>query len=415
MLHLIDLWRGYGVGVHLVPMPERWPEERWCDPDPEMRAAMDALGCVTHRFDPGMFAGKIVVSFCCGPFLAALPDVHAAGRPEVVTWANCMTACTAGELAAHKAGLIDLHIFQSAYQRARLVPELKKTRLRVGEMVGYRAYFNRENVVQGIEFSPRVRKLGAPFVVGRLSRDDPSKYPADLWATFGAVVGDGGRTASEGGVRAVLLGWSEAVAHKCGAPPPWAQTHGPGEIPVGGEGGMLDKLRDGCLIHATGGSRENWPRVVLEAYAAGVPVIAERDYGVREMVVDGVTGFLCRPGPGCGADMAERASELAADEPKRQAMIAAGRKHMVALAGPEACWPAWERLFAMHTELGRRRAAEHGAICGACDSAGALSADGLRVNCGEPCLCGNAKSGQKAGWVDLRIKGGCAMRPERKW
>ena len=41
---------------------------------------------------------------------------------------------------------------------------------------------------------------------------------------------------------------------------------------------------------------ETGPLVVLEAFAAGVPVIGSRLGGIAEMVRDGVDGFLFQPG-----------------------------------------------------------------------------------------------------------------------
>jgi len=41
---------------------------------------------------------------------------------------------------------------------------------------------------------------------------------------------------------------------------------------------------------------ENWPFVVLEAFRAGVPVVASRVGGLQEMVRDGVDGLLFEPG-----------------------------------------------------------------------------------------------------------------------
>ncbi|HTM51981.1 MAG TPA: glycosyltransferase family 4 protein [Bryobacteraceae bacterium] len=52
-------------------------------------------------------------------------------------------------------------------------------------------------------------------------------------------------------------------------------------------------------------------RVILEAYAAGVPVVATRSGGIPEIVEDGVTGFLAPPGD--PAKLAARISAALAD------------------------------------------------------------------------------------------------------
>jgi glycosyltransferase involved in cell wall biosynthesis len=65
------------------------------------------------------------------------------------------------------------------------------------------------------------------------------------------------------------------------------------------------------------------PRVVLEAFAAGVPVIAFRRGGVPEIIQDGGTGFLCDDAGG----MAARAIELLGGErPRLRAVAQAARE-----------------------------------------------------------------------------------------
>ena len=49
------------------------------------------------------------------------------------------------------------------------------------------------------------------------------------------------------------------------------------------------------------------PLVILEAFSAGVPVVAFRSGGIPEMIDDGVTGILCSPDP---AELAQTLMKL---------------------------------------------------------------------------------------------------------
>ena len=69
---------------------------------------------------------------------------------------------------------------------------------------------------------------------------------------------------------------------------------------------------------------ESLPLTVLEAMAAGVPVLASRLAGIPEAVQDGVTGRLFEPGD-AGA-LASLLRELAADRRAMSALGAAGHE-----------------------------------------------------------------------------------------
>jgi glycosyltransferase involved in cell wall biosynthesis len=76
-------------------------------------------------------------------------------------------------------------------------------------------------------------------------------------------------------------------------------------------------------VPTRGGKREGIPVVLMEAMAAGLPVVASRLSGIPELVTDGVSGILVPPGdPSAVADALMR---LAADPELRRGLGAAGR------------------------------------------------------------------------------------------
>jgi glycosyltransferase involved in cell wall biosynthesis len=73
--------------------------------------------------------------------------------------------------------------------------------------------------------------------------------------------------------------------------------------------------------------REGVPRVLMEASAMQVPCIATNVRGCREVVINGVTGFLVEPRS--GADLARGICKvIALSPPQRQAIGLAGRTHI---------------------------------------------------------------------------------------
>jgi len=71
---------------------------------------------------------------------------------------------------------------------------------------------------------------------------------------------------------------------------------------------------------------EGFPLAILEAMAAGLPVVATAVAGVPEAVVDGVTGRLVPPGD--VASLAAALEELASQPERRRAMGEAGRRRV---------------------------------------------------------------------------------------
>lgn len=73
--------------------------------------------------------------------------------------------------------------------------------------------------------------------------------------------------------------------------------------------------------------REGFGLVLIEAGAAGLPVVASRIYGITDAVVEGETGLLHRPGD--VADLERSLAELVEDKALRDRLGAAGRRRAV--------------------------------------------------------------------------------------
>jgi glycosyltransferase involved in cell wall biosynthesis len=87
----------------------------------------------------------------------------------------------------------------------------------------------------------------------------------------------------------------------------------------------------GLLVH--GARWEGFGLVLLEAMAAGTPVVATRVGGVAEVVADGETGLLVAPED--SAALAAGVSALLRDPARAHAMGAAGRRRLEADFAPE--------------------------------------------------------------------------------
>jgi glycosyltransferase involved in cell wall biosynthesis len=100
---------------------------------------------------------------------------------------------------------------------------------------------------------------------------------------------------------------------------------------------------------------EGLPLVVLEAMAAGVPVVATAVGGTPEAVLEGVTGHLVAPGG--AAVMADRIVELLCDEDRRRDLGERGKQLVADHFTFEAQAAEYLRFFERLTGVSRDRAA----------------------------------------------------------
>lgn len=89
---------------------------------------------------------------------------------------------------------------------------------------------------------------------------------------------------------------------------------------------------------------EGLPMVLLEAGACALPSVATDVPGTREVIVNGKTGFLSRPGDP-DALAAAMTRLMAAPLPARQAMGKQARRHVLEHFSIERVLDKWEQLY----------------------------------------------------------------------
>jgi glycosyltransferase involved in cell wall biosynthesis len=161
-------------------------------------------------------------------------------------------------------------------------------------------------------FAPALR----PFVVGRVSRDAPDKHHPDDPALY--------RMLASRGLRVRIMGGS------CLAPA-LQGVAGIELLPAGAES-TADFYRSlDAFLYRTGASTEAYGRVVVEAMATGLPVVAHVRGGYAEIMEDGVSGLLVHTQEGAY----DAVMSLAGDSLRCRSMGEAGRRLALAVHGPE--------------------------------------------------------------------------------
>jgi phosphatidylinositol alpha 1,6-mannosyltransferase len=175
-------------------------------------------------------------------------------------------------------------------------------------------------------------------------RFDPAKRSAELRAQFAPggelIVGYVGRLAAEKrvdllaqvaalpGVRLVIVGSGPAETA--------IRKAVPGALYLGQRGGEeLARIYASFDVFVHAGPHDTFGQTLQEAAASGLPVVAPAAGGPLDLVRDGVTGFLVRPGD--GPALAAPVARLAADPALVTAQGRAGRAMVIGRTWPVMC------------------------------------------------------------------------------
>ncbi len=312
--HSLRLWRRGGIDVMLwtVEPPTKAWREAACNLGMEVRE-------VGHRHEPP--AGSLVVGWCESMFWILHEAMKA--RDCRTVWVGCMTEPSITERVERQTA--DMHVYQSLAQRERMMLWHTKQGATEPPSRLIRGAFDLEL----FPWRPQSRDPDGTFTVGMLARDDPRKWPADLWEVYGRL--------AVAGLRARVMGVEESVRRRIGPPPSWADVLSPEAEPTAPFIRSLD-----CMFVPPVEVVENWPRVGLEAMACGVPVVVHRRGGWREMIDNTETGF-CRP---TVAEMLDDVRRMAADEPYRRRIAESAREELESQhANPDAWLDEWRDLI----------------------------------------------------------------------
>jgi len=115
------------------------------------------------------------------------------------------------------------------------------------------------------------------------------------------------------------------------------------------QGRATAQLLRECDVFALPSHHEALPMAILEAMAAGLPIVAARVGGIPELVVDGFNGFLIAPGDIAG--LAQRLMILAAEPDLRSLM---GRRSRESAVREYDVTPYVERLVMLYESIVKR-------------------------------------------------------------
>lgn len=350
--------------VHLLPLLAQWseitlvPNDAARMEDSRWREWVAAHGLRTALRDelPDRLEGW-AVSLCNEAFFSKGIAFDMRRRGLKVAWSSEMMWHFPAEVGAVMFGWVDVVMYVSAVQRAKLEPGYRHA-LAAGGGLAEAEPLNDPAAAWGeLHSTATNRRLrwvmtgnyidpsrfpfherghdGRPFTIGRLSRPDPDKYPDDFPQTYE-------RLGLRDPCRFRVMGWSDALSNR------WA-NHRFDErwelVPTAGEPTVefLNSI-DVLVYDVSPRFTESWGRAVVEAMLTGaVPLVpGGGGHHLENLVPHGHGGFHCSS----AADYRLHARRLQDDPELLQRMSRAARAWAVTrLCQAETHHALWRRVF----------------------------------------------------------------------
>ena len=306
--HQIPIWKHLGIELHIVPSQSiNSSAAKFCSDN--------AIIHNVNAFEE--IKGMPVISFCNRVFLSNIEKIKQ--YSPFTLWVNCMTYPFPKEKAAHRKGLIDLHLYQTKHGRERITKQLEPFNKVNSEM--FIPYFYSDNF-------PYIEDRSTSCL-GRISRADLNKYMGNTIEIFERVLAP---KEKEG----IILGVNRTIRQqKLGKIPTWIAAYGPGDI-------TQNRFYSKCsVLLQTSTCYENWPRVGLECMASGTALVVFKTDGWEGQVVHKETGYLCEN----PRDFIFYASHLLLNNEERLRIIRNAKNRLKDIAGLEASAESWRRIF----------------------------------------------------------------------
>lgn len=233
---------------------------------------MDRLGVRYARLRqlPKKLEG-FALALCNSQFLNKGLVQRAKERGLTTVWSSEMAWHHSGEPGAIKKGLLDKVLYVSEVQKKKL----------------HKLYGKLPSVIAGNYIDPKLfpfrDRKNRTFAIGRLSRDDPEKYPEDFPVFYEAL--------ALPETRFRVMAWNELLAHKYR----WHHFDERWELLPPVKEPQLKFLYslDLFVFPLRHTYTEVWGRATVEAMLTGCIPLVPAGHHFGELIVSGESGFIC--------------------------------------------------------------------------------------------------------------------------